>query len=52
MRSTFTYVSYASPSADSGIQARRIVEAGGVFDTVSAGAFCCKRAMKPGMLSR
>lgn len=60
-RSTLTYVSYASPRADSGDQARRRSEAAGLLceceevgrselnDAVQG--FCWMRAMKPTMLS-
>ena len=56
-------MSYASPRADSGIHARRSEDGDGmpkldvasvavVAPVAAAGAFCCRRAMKPGMLSR
>lgn len=59
-RSTFTYVSYASPRADSGIQASSSDEELTLFEDedevgraslVFLGDFCCISAMKPGMLS-
>lgn len=59
-RSTLTYVSYASPSEDSGTHARRREEAlvlrvdDELVGRASLGAgvdFCCMRAMNPGMLS-
>lgn len=59
-RSTLTYVSYASPREDSGTHARRRDDAWtfrvedelvGRASVVVDAAFCCIRAMKPGMLS-
>lgn len=60
VRSTLTYVSYASPREDSGIHARRYDEELKLFEEaeeVGRGAlgsdvgFCWMRAMNPGMLS-
>ena len=59
-RSTFTYVSYASPRFDSGIQARSSDDAFTLRadeDEVGRASlavrldFCCTKATKPGMLS-
>jgi hypothetical protein len=59
-RSTFTYVSYESPKEDSGSQARSRFEAAtlraeleevGRASLGGTGAFCCTKAMNPGILS-
>lgn len=59
-RSTFTYVSYASPRFDSGSQQRSRDEAlalraeedeVGRASLTALFGFCCMRATKPGMLS-